>query len=137
MPQLQAIQGRTSETRIDIPTWKWNVINMDFITGLLRTRKQHDSIWVIVYRITKCSHFLAVKTTYPAEDYARIYINKIVRLHGVPLSIRCLCVSSQIEVLSLPLISGSHFRKVLVLKLTLVQHFIHRQMGSQSIPFRP
>ncbi|WMV42017.1 hypothetical protein MTR67_035402, partial [Solanum verrucosum] len=35
---------------------------------------------------------------------------------------------SQIEVLSLPLISGSHFRKVLVLKLIIAQHFIHRQM---------
>ena len=30
--------------KIDIPTWKWDVINMDFITGLPRTRRQHDSI---------------------------------------------------------------------------------------------
>ena len=37
--------GMTQE--IDIPTWKWDVINMDFITGLPRTRRQHDSIWVI------------------------------------------------------------------------------------------
>ena len=35
---------------IDIATWKWEVINMDFITGLSRIRKQHDSIWVIVDR---------------------------------------------------------------------------------------
>ena len=48
---------------IDIPTWKWDVINMDFITGLPRTRRKHDSIWVIVDRMTKSSRFLAVKTT--------------------------------------------------------------------------
>ena len=72
---------------IDIPTWKWEVINMDLIIGLPRTRRQHDSIWVIVDRVTKSSHFLAVKTTDSAEDYTKLYINEIVRLHGVPLSI--------------------------------------------------
>jgi len=77
--------GMTQE--IDIPTWKWEVINMDFITGLPRTRRQHDSIWVIVDRVTKSSRFLKVMTTDSAEDYAKLYINDIVRLHGVPLSI--------------------------------------------------
>jgi len=48
---------------VDIPTWKWELINMDFITGLPRSRRHHDSIWVIVDRITKSSRFLAVKTT--------------------------------------------------------------------------
>ena len=60
---------------------------MDFITMLPRTRRQHDSIWVIVDRMTKSSRFLAVKTTYLVEDYAKVYINEIVRFHGVPLSI--------------------------------------------------
>ena len=115
---------------IDIPTWKGDVINMDFITRLPRTRKQHDSIWVIVDRMTKSSRFLVVKTTYSTEDY-ELNLNEIVRLHGFPF------LSSQIEVLSLPLICGSHFRKVLVLKLTSVQHFTHNGMGRQSVPFRP
>ncbi|WMV58374.1 hypothetical protein MTR67_051759, partial [Solanum verrucosum] len=47
---------------INIPTWKWEVINMDFIKGLPRTRRQYDSIWVIVDRITKFERFLVVKT---------------------------------------------------------------------------
>ena len=63
------------------------MINMDFITGLPHTHRQHDSIWVIVDRVTKSSHFLAVKTTDSAENYVKLYINEIVRLHGVPLSI--------------------------------------------------
>ncbi|WMV25467.1 hypothetical protein MTR67_018852 [Solanum verrucosum] len=45
--------------------------------GLPRTRRQHDSIWVIVDRVTKSVRFLAVKTTDSAEDYAKLYINEI------------------------------------------------------------
>ena len=81
MPESQV--GMTQE--IDIPTWKWDVINMDFITRLPRTHRQHDSIWVIVDRMTKSSRFLAVKTTDSAEDYDKIYINEIVTSHGVPI----------------------------------------------------
>ncbi|WMV54251.1 hypothetical protein MTR67_047636 [Solanum verrucosum] len=62
---------------INIPTWKWEVINMDFITGLARTLIQHDSIWVIVDRVTKSAHFLAVKTIDSSEDYTKIYIYEI------------------------------------------------------------
>ena len=72
---------------IDISTLKWEVINMDFITGLTGTRRQHDSIWVIVERISKSSRFLAVQTIDSAEDYVKLYISKIFRLHGIPLSI--------------------------------------------------
>ncbi|WMV49184.1 hypothetical protein MTR67_042569 [Solanum verrucosum] len=73
--------------RIELSEWKWEIINMDFITGLLRSRRQHDSIWVIVDRMTKSAHFLPVKTTLSAEYYAKLYIREIVRLHGVPISI--------------------------------------------------
>ncbi|CAN4099443.1 unnamed protein product [Withania somnifera] len=60
---------------------------MDFITGLPRSFRKFDSIWVIVDRLTKSAHFLPVKTNYTAEEYARLYIKEIVRLHGVPISI--------------------------------------------------
>ena len=58
---------------------------MNFITGSPRTRRQHDSIWVIVDMMTKSSRFLAIKTIHSAEDYAKIYINVIVMLHKVPV----------------------------------------------------
>ena len=64
---------------IEVPTWKWKTINMDFVIGLLKTSRQHDSIWVIVDRMTKSAHFIPVKCTYRAEDYARLYIDEIVR----------------------------------------------------------
>ena len=60
---------------------------MDFITGLPCTQRKYDSIWVIVDRLTKSAHFLPVRTPYSADDYARLYVREIVRLHGVPTSI--------------------------------------------------
>ena len=122
MVEHKKLGGKTQE--INIPTWKSDVVNMDFITEFPHTRRQqHDSIWVIVDRMTKSSRFLAVKTTYSVEDYPKLYLTEIVRLHGVPLSI----VSDRGPQFN------SHFwksfQKVLELKLTLVQHFIHRWMG--------
>ena len=60
---------------------------MDFIVRLPRTQRQYESIWVIVDRLTKSAHFILVKSTYSAEDHARIFIDKIVCHHGIPLSI--------------------------------------------------
>ena len=70
-----------------IPTWKWEEINMHFVIGLPSSRRHHDSIWVVVDRLTKSAHFLPIHTSYTAEDYARLSIRELVRLHGVPLSI--------------------------------------------------
>ena len=57
---------------------------MDFITGLPRSRMQPDSIWVIIDRMTKLAHFWPLKTIYQAKDYARLYFQNVVKLHGVP-----------------------------------------------------
>ncbi|WJX81407.1 hypothetical protein P8452_64294 [Trifolium repens] len=72
---------------LDIPEWKWDSISMDFITGLPKTRRKHDSIWVIVDRLTKSANFLPVRTTDTAARLTDIYIAEIVRLHGIPSSI--------------------------------------------------
>jgi hypothetical protein len=70
-----------------VPDWKWDDISMDFITGLPTTEKGHDSIWVIVDRLTKSVNFLPVKTNYRPPQYANWYFVEIVRLHGVPKTI--------------------------------------------------
>ncbi|XP_073056884.1 uncharacterized protein [Primulina eburnea] len=72
---------------LPIPQWKWDHITMDFVVGLPRTQKGYNSIWVIVDRLTKSSHFLPVKTTYSMNQYADAYVQEIVRLHGIPVSI--------------------------------------------------
>ena len=70
-----------------IPEWKWDKLGMDFITGLPRTRSGYDSIWVVVDRLTKVAHFIPVKTTYTSDKLAKIYMTRIVCLHGVPRTI--------------------------------------------------
>lgn len=60
---------------------------MDFVSGLPRGKKGNDAIWVIVDRLTKSAIFLPVKMTDSVDKLAKIYVNKIVRLHGVPTSI--------------------------------------------------
>ena len=47
---------------LPIPVWKWDEIGIDFVVGLPRTQKGHDSIWVIVDRLTKAAHFIPVRT---------------------------------------------------------------------------
>jgi hypothetical protein len=59
---------------------------MDFIVGLPRTPKGHDSIWVIFDRLTKVSHFIAVRNDYRVEKLADLYIEHILRLHRAPLA---------------------------------------------------
>jgi len=60
---------------------------MDFIVGLPNTSQKHDSIWVNVDRLTKIAHFIPVHTTYNAKRYAEIYLDRIVCLHGVSITI--------------------------------------------------
>ena len=60
---------------------------MDFLTHLPRTSRKHDVVWVIVDRLTKSAHFLAVQMIFTLEEFCKLYIRDIVRLHGVPVSI--------------------------------------------------
>ncbi|KAJ9547511.1 hypothetical protein OSB04_020054 [Centaurea solstitialis] len=70
-----------------IPEWKWERISMDFVTKLPKTKKGHDSIWVIVDRLTKSAHFLPIRETYGIDRLAQLYVDEIVMRHGVPISI--------------------------------------------------
>ena len=85
--QIRAPETHKSSAGVAITEWKWERITMDFVVGLPKTQKGHDSIWVIVDRLTKSAHFLAVKTTYTVAQYAQMYLDSIVALHGVPVSI--------------------------------------------------
>ncbi|GJS41499.1 putative nucleotidyltransferase, ribonuclease H [Tanacetum coccineum] len=71
----------------EIPTWKWERITMDFVTKLPKTSSGHDTIWVIVDRLTKSAHFIPTRETDSMETLTRLYIKEIVSRHGVPISI--------------------------------------------------
>ncbi|KAG8499058.1 hypothetical protein CXB51_005458 [Gossypium anomalum] len=70
-----------------IPKWKWERITMDFVTGLPLSPRKKDVIWVVVDRLTKSAHFSPIRMDYSLNRLAELYIFKIVRLHGVPVSI--------------------------------------------------
>ena len=72
---------------LPIPIWKQEDISLDFVVGLLRTAKGYDYIWIIVDRLTKSAHFLPMDTRYSTKKYAKFYFDRVVTLHGVPLTI--------------------------------------------------
>ncbi|GKV48743.1 hypothetical protein SLEP1_g55542 [Rubroshorea leprosula] len=61
---------------LPIPEWKWEAISMDFIVGLPKTRRQFDAIWVIVDRLTKSAHFLAINQKDPLDKLAKLYFER-------------------------------------------------------------
>ncbi|GKD08680.1 putative reverse transcriptase domain-containing protein [Tanacetum coccineum] len=72
-----------------IPEWKWDNITMDFITKLPKSSQGFDTIWVIVDRLTKSAHFLPIRENDPLDKLARLYLNRIVARHEIPVSIIC------------------------------------------------
>ncbi|GJR19610.1 putative reverse transcriptase domain-containing protein [Tanacetum coccineum] len=71
----------------EIPMWKWERITMDFVTKLPKTSYGHDTIWVIVDRLTKSAHFIPTRETDSMKILTRLYIKEIVSQHGVLISI--------------------------------------------------
>ncbi|GJW63319.1 reverse transcriptase domain-containing protein [Tanacetum coccineum] len=62
---------------------------MDFITKLPKLSQGFNTIWVIVDRLTKFAHFLPIRENDPLDKLARLYLNRIVARHGIPVSIIC------------------------------------------------
>ena len=62
-------------------------MTMDFVVRLPLTGRRHDSVWVIVDRLTKTAHFLPMRTDYSLDKLAELYIKKIIRLHEISISI--------------------------------------------------
>ena len=60
---------------------------MDFVFGFPLAQNKHDSVWVIVDKLTKFAHFLPVRLDYSMDWLAKMYVNEIVQLHGIPLSV--------------------------------------------------
>nr|GEX45453.1 putative reverse transcriptase domain-containing protein [Tanacetum cinerariifolium] len=71
----------------EIPMWKWERITMDFVSKLPKTSNRHDTIWIIVDRLTKSAHFIPTRAIDSVETLTRLYIKEIISRHGVPISI--------------------------------------------------
>ncbi|GJS66347.1 putative reverse transcriptase domain-containing protein [Tanacetum coccineum] len=84
-----------TEYKPDDTEWKWDNITMDFITKLPKSSQGFDTIWVIVDRLTKSTHFLPIRENDPLDKLARLYLNRIVARHGIPVSIICVLMEDQ------------------------------------------
>ena len=60
---------------------------MDFITGIPKVSRNFDSIFVVVYKLTKVAHLIPTQTVASASDIAQLFVKEIVRLHGIPARI--------------------------------------------------
>ena len=69
---------------LEVPSQCWERVNMDFITHLPRTRAGYDSLLVIVDYITKMMISRPTHSTATAVDTAKLFMDAVVRLHGVP-----------------------------------------------------
>ena len=67
-----------------IPEWKFDHIEMDFVTGFPKSKRGNDAIFVVIDKLTKVAHFLPIKESITAAQLAELYTSRIVSLHGIP-----------------------------------------------------
>ena len=81
-PKASRITAAYADTRMEVGQ-AWH----GFYHRITQDRSGYDSIWVVVDRLTKVAHFIPVKTTYTSAKLSKIYMTRIVCLHGVPRTI--------------------------------------------------
>ncbi|XP_038877048.1 uncharacterized protein LOC120069376 [Benincasa hispida] len=87
--QVKPVRQRPGGLLNPLPVleWNWEHITMDFLFGLPRTTCGHDGIRVIVDKLTKTVQFISIKATSTLDQLAKLYVDRIVSQHGVPVSI--------------------------------------------------
>ena len=72
---------------LEVPEWKWDRIEMDFVTGFPRSQKGNNAVFVVIYNLSKVAHFFVVKDSISAAQLADLYTARVVSLHDIPKKI--------------------------------------------------
>ncbi|CAI7737857.1 unnamed protein product [Closterium sp. NIES-54] len=72
---------------LPVPEQPWQVVSLDFITGLPSTSRGHDSILVVINKFSKMGHFIPTNATATAEATARLFFDCIITIHGIPATL--------------------------------------------------
>lgn len=67
-------KNRDLSQQRDIPTWKWEDVNINFFVGFPQTRRRRDSIWVIAHNMTQSAHLILISISFSLQDYVFLSI---------------------------------------------------------------
>lgn len=71
-------------TPLPIPITSWVDICIDFVPRLLKTRKSHDNIFIVVHHFSKMTHFITCHKTDDARNIINLFFKNFMKLHGIP-----------------------------------------------------
>ncbi|CAI7783068.1 unnamed protein product [Closterium sp. NIES-53] len=72
---------------LPVPEQPWQVVSLDFITGLPSTSRGHDSILMVIDKFSKMDHFIPTNATATAEATACLFFDRIITIHGIPATL--------------------------------------------------
>ncbi|KAL0303585.1 UNVERIFIED_CONTAM: Transposon Ty3-G Gag-Pol polyprotein [Sesamum radiatum] len=93
MHKLENVASRGLLQPLPIPERIWEDISMDFISGLPPSLGK-DTVLVVVNRLSKYAHFIALKHSYSAASVAQLFLDNVFKLHGRPKSIVVIMIPS-------------------------------------------